>query len=338
MNWLSARNGPNATLLGVLAALLLVFGLAIGERFFSIGNLQSMAFQMPELGLLSLAMMVTLLSGGINLSIIASANLCALAMAYVLTHFPAWAQAGPLWGAWQALALSAGFALAALIGLVNGAIIAYLRVSPILATLGTMTICKGIAIGMTRGNVISGFPEPIVFLGNGTLFGVPTAMLIFLACALPLAVALARTPFGIAAAMMGSNERATLFSGVDTRRVTLNVYLLSNLLACVAGVVMMARFNSANASYGESYLLVTILACVLGGIDPAGGFGRVSGLMIALVMLQVISSAFNQLDISPFLTLAIWGAILIAVTGLPALRMRAARLWRELRAGTPAVP
>ena len=85
---------------------------------------------------------------------------------------------------------------------------------------------------------------------------------------------------------------------------------------------MMARFNSANASYGESYLLVTILAAVLGGINPMGGFGKVGGLVLALVMLQIISSAFNLLNFSPFLTLAIWGGILIAVTGMTQLRQR----------------
>ena len=84
----------------------------------------------------------------------------------------------------------------------------------------------------------------------------------------------------------------------------------------------MARFNSANASYGESYLLVTILAAVLGGINPMGGFGKVSGLVLSLVMLQIISSAFNLLNFSPFLTLAIWGGILIAVTGMTQMRQR----------------
>ena len=91
---------------------------------------------------------------------------------------------------------------------------------------------------------------------------------------------------------------------------------MSSLLAALAGFMMLARFNSANAAYGESYLLVTILAAVLGGIDPMGGFGKVSGVVLALVILQVISSAFNLLDLSQFLALAIWGATLIAVAGL----------------------
>ena len=116
--------------------------------------------------------------------------------------------------------------------------------------------------------------------------------------------------------MIGSSEKATRYSGVDTKRVLLGVYVLSSLLAAVAALVMMARLNSANAAYGESYLLVTILAAVLGGVDPFGGFGKVGGLIMALILLQVISSAFNLLDFSPFLTLAIRGALIIVVTAL----------------------
>ena len=311
----------------VLVALLALFGLLLGDRFFSVGALQSMAFQLPELGILSLAMMVTLLSGGLNLSIIASANLCALAMAWVLTTHVPGAQ-GSVVVAWQAIAILAGLGVALLVGLINGFIIAWLGVSPILATLGTMTMCKGLSIGLTRGNVISGFPESIVFLGNGTLLGVPVALLIFLALCVPMAVMLGKSPFGLKLYMIGSSEKATRYSGVDTRRVLLGVYVLSSLLAMVAALVMMARFNSANASYGESYLLVTILAAVLGGVDPFGGFGKVGGLIMALIILQVISSAFNLLDFSPFLTLAIWGTLIIGVTALGVLLER-------LQASTP---
>jgi simple sugar transport system permease protein len=313
--------GTNMRLVSLLIAVVCVFGLAIGERLFTKEVLQSIAFQMPELGILSLAMMITLLSGGINLSIIATANLCALTMGFVLTRFLPGSE-GIAWGLWQVAAIGAGFAVAAAIGLLNGFVIAYLGVSPILATLGTMTLVKGLAIGLTRGNVISGFPDSIVFIGNGTVFGIPVALLVFAAVAIPLSILLNRTPFGTAVAMIGSNERATRFSGIDTRRVIVMVYLLSSLLAAVAAVVMMARFNSANATYGESYLLVTILVCVLGGIDPMGGFGKVAGLVLALILLQVISSALNLLGVSPFLTLALWGVILVAVAGVSVLRQR----------------
>lgn len=309
------RGGAVPMLSLVLVAAIAVFWLLLGERITGVGALQSMAFQLPELGILSLAMMVTLLSGGLNLSIIANANLCALTMAYLLTTHVPGAQ-GVMWGGWQAIAILGGVAVALVVGLINGFVIAYLGVSPILATLGTMTMCKGLSIGLTRGNVISGFPEPIVFLGNGTLAGVPVALLVFLALAAPMALLLNRSPFGHKVYMIGSSEKATRYSGVDTRRVLLGVYVLSSLLAFVAALVMMARFNSANAAYGESYLLVTILAAVLGGVDPFGGFGKVGGLVMALILLQLISSAFNLLGFSPFLTVAIWGVLIIGVTAL----------------------
>jgi ribose/xylose/arabinose/galactoside ABC-type transport system permease subunit len=309
------RGGSVPMLSLVLLALIVVFWLLLGERIIGVGALQSMAFQLPELGILSLAMMVTLLSGGLNLSIIATANLCALTMAWVLTtHVPG--AHGAAWALWQLGAVLAGIAVALIVGLINGWVIAYLGVSPILATLGTMTMSKGLSIGMTRGNVISGFPEPIVFLGNGMLAGVPVALLVFIAMCVPVAVLLNKTPFGHKVYMIGSSEKATRYSGVDTRRVLLGVYVLSSLLAFVAALVMMARFNSANAAYGESYLLVTILAAVLGGVDPFGGFGKVGGLLVALILLQLISSAFNLLNFSPFLTVAIWGVLIIVVTAL----------------------
>ena len=314
----AAIDPTNLRLLILLAVLIVVFWLVIGPQVLARPTLQSMAFQMPELGILSLAMMVTLLSGGLDLSIIATADLCALTMAFVLTSHPA--ATGLAWFGWQVLAVAAGAAVATAIGLLNGLVIAYVGVSPILVTLGTMTLVRGAAVGLTHGNVISGFPPWLLYIGNGTPFGIPAPLIAFALLALPVALMLTRSPFGIATALIGSNERAARFSGIDTRRVLLKVYLLSSLLAAAAALVMMARFNSANADYGQSYLLVTILAAVLGGVDPMGGFGKVSGVVLALVVLQFISSAFNLLGISEFLTLAIWGAVLLAAAGVPVLR------------------
>lgn len=314
-------------LLALLASLVLVLGLLLGDRLFSTTAVRAMAFQLPELGILSLAMMIPLLSGGLDLSIIATANLSALAMAYMFTHVGVGAAGLAALGS-DVLALAAGLAVATAIGLTNGFVIAYLGVSPILATLGTMTMVKGIAIGLTHGNVISGFPPAIVFLGNGSVFFVPVVVIAFAVVATPVGILLHRTPLGIVIAMCGSNQEAVRFSGIDTRRVLLRVYLITSLLSALAGLVMMARFNSANAAYGESYLLVTILAAVLGGVDPAGGFGKLGGLLLALVILQVISTSASLLGISPFLTLALWGAILLAVTGVARLReFLAQRLW-----------
>jgi simple sugar transport system permease protein len=323
------RPGPVLLrLLTLLAALLVLFAMLLGGRLFNGAAVRSMAFQLPELGILSLAMMIPLLSGGLDLSIIATANLSALAAAYVFTHYGLTGGGGGVF-AWHAAALAAAFCVAGAIGLLNGLVIAYLGVSPILATLGTMTMVKGIAIGLTHGGVIAGFPAFMVFIGNGSLFGVPMVVIVFVLVAIPVGVLLTRTPFGNIVAMLGSNLQAVRYSGIDTRRVLVKVYMLSSGLSAVAGLLMMARFNSANAAYGESYLLITILAAVLGGIDPAGGFGRVSGLVLALVILQLVSTAANLLNISQFLSLALWGAILLGVAGV-------GRVWAWLKPMLPA--
>ena len=302
-----------------LVALIVFFLLLIGRKFVGRDNLESMAFQLPELGILSLAMMVSLLHGGVNLSIISTANLSALTTAYLLTTaLPG--TSGLVWVAWLGGAIAAGFAVSVVVGLLNGAIIAYVGVSPILTTLGTMILLKGLALGLTRGTVISGFPPQIRFIGGGLVLGVPFGMFLLVTSILLVAIILGRTPFGAAIYLMGSNERATQYSGINTRHVILGIYVMSGILSALAGLVMLSRFNSANAAYGESYLLVTVLAAILGGTDPYGGLGKVSGLVFAILILQVVASAFNQMELSQFLTLAIWGLILIVVSGITYLR------------------
>jgi simple sugar transport system permease protein len=284
-----------------------------GRNFVQLDNFQSMAFQLPELGILSLAMMITMLTAGINLSIISTANLTGIVIAMILTSGLSTDAAGNPTAGVILLAVLAGLATAALIGLLNGYLIAVLEVSPILATLGTMILLNGFAIVLTRGYVISGFPPVIRFIGNGVVLGVPMPLIIFLALAGLMALILNRTPLGTKLYMIGSNPIATFFSGVNNRSVLMRTYLISGLYAGMAGIIMISRFNSAKADYGKSYLLMTVLASVLGGVSAAGGFGKVSGLVIALVILQVVSSGFNLMGMNPFLTVALWGIILILV-------------------------
>ena len=308
-------DGTNLRLLSILLLLVLVFGYLEGKKLFAPAGFRSMAFQLPELGMLSLAMMIPMLSGGINLSIIATANLCSLSIAYILTTwFPG------IHGSSMVLFLGGsiliGVFLSAIVGVINGYMVAYLRVPPMLATLGTMTAVKGVSIGFSHGSVISGFQKPIVFIGQGNLFEIPVVLIIFIVIAIPLSIFINRTPLGISIAMIGSNEQASQFSGINTRRSLMWIYVLSALLSAVAGIIMMARFNSANAAYGESYLLIAILAAVLGGVSPLGGFGKVSGVILSLIILQIMSTASILLDLSQFITLTMWGAILLLASGV----------------------
>ncbi len=302
------------TLLGIIiVVMLLLMGILNPSRFFRITNLQSMAFQMPELGLLSLGMMLVMLTGGINLSIIASANLSGILMALVLN---AMAPPDLYTGAGLGAALTAvavGLAAGVLVGVINGFLVARIGVSPILATLGMMTLLGGLNILITKGYVISGFPPAFLFLGNGKVLGLPFPFLIFIVIAFIAGYVMKRTPYGLEVYMLGTNETAVRYSAVDVPRVLMKTYIVSGLLSSVAAVVMISRFNSAKSDYGESYLLVTILAAVLGGTDVDGGFGKVLGLFLALVILQIIGSGLNLLQVNAFLTRAIWGLILAAV-------------------------
>jgi ribose/xylose/arabinose/galactoside ABC-type transport system permease subunit len=284
-----------------------------GIDFLSFRNLKSMAFQMPELGILTLAMMIAMLTSGINLSIIATANLSGIIMALILTKlFPAEsALAGSIWV--SILAILAGLAVGAIVGMLNGFLVAVVEISPILATLGTMIMLRGISVVITEGYVISGFPPAILAIGNKSLLGIPVPMIIFLICAGFMAVLLNRTPLGTRIYMIGSNPIACFYAGVNNRKVLFRTYIISGIYSGITALIMISRFNSAKADYGESYLLQTVLAAVLGGVSAAGGFGKVSGLFVSLVIMQMISSGLNLIGVSNFLTIALWGIILIVV-------------------------
>lgn len=319
------RGGAVGGLMVLLAVLCIVFTLLLPGRFATRDTLMAMLFQLPELGLLALAMLLPLLSGGINLSIVASTNMAALLMAWVLTS-------GVLVPADQVgvaivVAVLAGGLLSLIVGLATGYLVATVNAHPILVTLGAMSIVNGTCVWLTRGKPIAGFPDEFQRLGSAMVLGVPLPFWIFIAATLVVALYLSKTRFGIAVYMIGSNLLATRYSGVDTRRVLIGVYAISTLLCWVAALLMMARFNSASAGYAQSYLLVTVLAAILGGVDPFGGFGKVSGLFVALLILQVISSGLNLLGASPQLTQAMWGATMILVMAV----RYAAQRFRERR-------
>ena len=295
-------------MLGIFAVSTALLALLTRGRLVAPDSLATMAFQLPMLGLLSLAQMVPMLTGGIDLSVISTANFAGVMAALVLKGLPD--------GYNVAAAVGTALASAAAVGALNGLIIVQLSVPPIIATLATMILVKGVTLAITRGYVLAGFPASFLSLGAGSAWGVPLPFVVFALCAVLLGVALARSAFGLSVYMMGSNPTATLFSGVNVRRLTFQVYLLSALLAGVASIVMMARFNAAQADYGASFLLLTVLINVLAGVDPAGGSGTMGGLVLAVAILQVVATGFNLIGFSSHLATAMWGLILLTVIGL----------------------
>ncbi len=305
------RSDGNMGLLVLLGVLYLTFSLLLPGQFATHNTLIAMMFQVPELGLLALAMLFPLLSGGFNLAIIATTNMAALLMAWIMTTYvdPTGGNAGLV----VTLALIAGLAAVVLVGAITGYLVATLNTHPILITLGTMSIISGVCIWLTRGKPIAGFPDAVRLIGSSIVFGAPLPFWIFIAATIAVGMVLSRTSFGINVYMVGSNIEATRFSGINTRNVLIGIYTASSVMCWLAAILMMARFNSASAGYASSYLLITVLAAILGGIDPNGGFGRVSGLYIALLVLQVISSGLNLLGVNTQLTTATWGGTMIVV-------------------------
>lgn len=282
---------------------IILFSFLIPNIFWSVANFQSIASQIPTLGILTLAMAITMITGGINLSIIAGMNACSLILAYYVTQQDSLSY------------LLIGFLLSVIcaiaIGMLNGFLIAIIKVSPILTTLGTMTLINGINILATNGSTIANYPDSILSINSGTLFLIPFPIIIFTFLAVCVWFFLEKTTIGKSVYFIGNNEKATFYSGINTKKVLIVVYVISSLLCVFAAILMMSKLNSAKASYGDSYLLISILASVLGGINPDGGKGKLIGIIIALVLLQIIESGLNMLGVSSYITMIVWGALLI---------------------------
>lgn len=281
--------------------------------FLTLGNFSSMAFQMPEFGIMAIAMMITMLTGGIDLSIVGIANLSGILAAMVLVKY---APQGVSQG--QAILVIAisiiiSVIIGSLCGLFNGFAVSKIGIPPILTTLGTMQLFMGIAIIITGGKAVLGFPEQFAHIGNGTIGPVPVPMIVFIIIAIIFSILLNNTSFGIKLYMMGTNPIASEYSGIKNTSMLIRTYLLSGIMAAIAGITLIARTNSAKADYGTSYTLQAVLVAVMGGVNPNGGFGKIIGIIMAMLTLQFLSSGFNAMHFSNFFKDFIWGAVLIIV-------------------------
>ena len=298
---------------GRLAVITLVVFVAMAalspDRFLSLNNMTSMAFQFPEFAILALAMTVTMLTGGIDLSVVGVANLSAIIAAMILTRVTGSGDGVAVLGMAMAAALCVGMVA----GLFNGVLVALLGLPAILATLGSGLIFTGIAIALTGGSAVMGFPPATAWIGNSTVWGVPAPLILFGVLAVAISLLLTRTGFGIKLRMYGANPLAARFAAINIDAMLIKTYVLSGALAAIAGMVVMSRANSAKADYGSSYLLLAVLIAVLGGVNPYGGYGRVIGVVLAVLSMQFLSSGLNMLGVSNFARELIWGSLLIFV-------------------------
>jgi len=320
------RGIPDASLYVILVGIIVLMTALNPQRFPTLSNLQSMLSQLPILAFLSIGMMISMLSGGINLAIVSTANFTGIVTALMLRALTA-GHSGSATLEATALAMLVGVAACLLVGAFMGWLVAYVEVPAILATLGVTTLLDGVNVVLTRGYTISDFPDALLAIGNGVAFGVPAPFLMLLVVVVLLHFLLSRMPFGFGLYMLGSNPIAARFSNINTRAVLMGDYVLSSSFSALTAFVMMGQLNSVKANYAASYVLVAVLACFLGGVDPFGGAGGLSGMVLAVIILQIISSGVNLLRVDPFFVTAMWGAIILVLIAANHFTGR----WREAR-------
>jgi simple sugar transport system permease protein len=270
-----------------------------------------MSYQVPEIAILSIAVMLSMLTGGIDLSIVSISNAAALVAAYVMRSKSDTTGSESLM--WIIIACVLGILVGLIAGGINSILIAKLDVTPILATLATMTLFNGIAIGMTNGVSVSGLPESFMRVGNGTFFGIPTPFILMLVIGGAVGIWINKTSLGLKVFLVGTNRKAAQYSVMGDRKVIAWVYLVSGFLSALAGLIIASRTSAASPDFGSSYILLAIVIVVLGGVNPMGGFGTVTGVILATIVLQMVASGFNALRFSQFLYLAAQGGVLIFV-------------------------
>ncbi len=296
----------------ITLGVLLTLWVLLGNQFFSLNNFQSMGYQIPEFGFLALAMAVTMLTGGIDLSVVANANLAGILAAFVLTRRLGFLTSYPDAGV-VVIACLVALAVASIAGFINGLLISKLSVPPILATLGTMTFYNGISMAITSGEGIVGFPEMFLKIGSEHIANIPLIFLLFVLASIVVGFMLEQTSTGVSVYLYGENKIASMFAGLRNENLIVRVYFLSGLLAGFASIIMISRFNSAKVGYGDTYLLQAILVSVLGGIAPEGGRGRIIGVVLGIFILQALQSAFTLFAFTPYAKKLIWGSMLLLV-------------------------
>jgi simple sugar transport system permease protein len=215
------------------------------------------------------------------------------------------------------LAILSAMIMGSICGLLNGFLVSQIGITPILATLGTGSIYTGLSFVATGGPAIT--TTQLAFIGNGSVLGVPIPLILLAIIAIAFSIILNRSVFGFNIYMLGTNDTASLFSGINNDRVLLRTYWLAGMVAGIAGVIFLSRTNSAKPDFGASFILLTVLIAILGGVSYTGGFGTVSGLVLALLIIQFLSTGLNMLMLEWFPSSAAiffrqfaWGGLLLA--------------------------
>jgi ribose transport system permease protein len=303
------------------AALLviIVFFTFASEHFLTFSNFKGILLATSVTGILAMGVTFVIITGGIDLSIGTVMTLSAVMTGVIITNV----------GLPTPIGIAAGILTGVTMGLVNGTLIARLKIPPFIATLGTLSVARGLALIMSDLAPIY-FPDAPefneAFMGTVTesLFGIdiPNLTFLFFGAAIVAGFILSRTILGRYVFAIGSNEEATRLSGVRTVRWKASAYVISGFFAGLAGVVIAARLNSAQPAVGFGYELDAIAAAVIGGTSLSGGEGSILGTVIGAFLIAVLTNGLRLLDVPQEWQIVVTGVIVVLAVYLDILRRR----------------
>ncbi|MBX9465070.1 MAG: ABC transporter permease [Aquamicrobium sp.] len=289
------------TFLALLLVLVLVVLSWQSDRFFTVSNLLNQGRLMTEIGLIAIAMTFVIATGGIDLSVGSILGLVAILLGVF------WQNVGmPL-----PMAIVAAIAAGTLAGFMNGFIITRFRVPPLIATLATLALYRGLAEGISQARSVRGYPDWFYVLGQGQVLGVPTQLWILFAAAIIAAIILAYTRWGRTVYAIGSNEVASRFSGLSVEKTKLALYTASGFAASLAAVIFVSRVSTTRSDMGTGIELDAITAVVLGGTSIFGGRGTILGTIIGLCLIQALKNGLSLAGVKGDGTIMLIGAVLI---------------------------
>jgi ribose transport system permease protein len=320
-----------AGLLPILFVLLVALLAALEPHFLAPANLANVLRSSAYLVIAGAGQMLVLIVGGFDLSVGAVIALTSVAAAGTMAWLPGVGVHGAL--AVSVLGALAGLLCGLGVGLINGACVAWLRVPPFMATLGTLSAAQGLALLLTNGIPVYGMPaEFVAGVGRANLLGLPVACYAAAAVVLALVFVQSRTVLGRALFAVGGNAQAARVSGVPVNAVLVTAYALCSLLASLAGLLLTAQIGSGQATTGESLTLESIAAGVIAGVSLRGGVGRVELVALGAVFLLTLTNAMDLLHVDSKLQLIALGFVLVAAVALERLGERLGERLREVEA------
>jgi ribose/xylose/arabinose/galactoside ABC-type transport system permease subunit len=293
--------------LGILIPLLLLCVLVgiLNPVFFTTDNVLDILRNTSYILIIAVGMTFVLIAGGLDLSV--GSYLALFGLVCGVTLKAGW----PI-----PLAVLFGLAAGAAGGLLNATVIVRLNVPPLITTLGTLYMARGLVLVVTRGTPVYPLPDAFSLIGNGDILGVPSIIILAAVISIAGAWMLKNTVFGRQLYAIGGNEETARFSGLPVRKVKTAVYAIVSVLAALSGVAMTARLGSAQPGIGDGYEMQIITAVIIGGTSLSGGSGTIAGTVIGALFMSVLANGMNLVGVSVYWQKFVMGAIIVLAVGI----------------------